>query len=80
MPPGPVIAAIALFNAALSFPVAYKRVDWLDRREGPPRNADVEYPRLAKPALFFCTDKRCSTPMFKPEDFAAKVAKLAAQS
>lgn len=68
-------AAAALFGAALGFPSAYKRVDWLDAREGPLRNADVQYPQLAKPALFFCTAQRCSMPMFTPETFAARAAK-----
>lgn len=72
-------AAAALFSAAIAFPAGYKRVDWIDRKEGAPRNPDVQYPQLSKAALFFCTEKRCSTPMFTPESMASRLPKLLAQ-
>jgi uncharacterized protein YyaL (SSP411 family) len=60
-------AASALFLAALKQPATYKRVEWLDESEGPLPNADVEYPRIAKPAAFLCTERSCSAPIFTPE-------------
>lgn len=69
-------AAIALFATAVALPTPFKRLDWLDVREGPPRNPDVQYPQMARAALFVCTDKRCSAPLFTPEAFASKRAAL----
>jgi uncharacterized protein YyaL (SSP411 family) len=62
-----------LFAAALSYPLAYKRVEWWDRREGPMPNSDVEYPELPKPAAFGCAYKRCSLPIYNPQDIAKKI-------
>jgi uncharacterized protein len=67
-------AARALFLAALKQPESYKRVEWLDETEGPLRNADVEYPRIGKPAAFLCTDKSCSAPISTPERLKSKLA------
>jgi uncharacterized protein len=68
--------AAALFRAALAYPSGYKRVEWLDRREGPLPNADVEYPELPGAAAFVCANQRCSLPIAEPEKIAAKVAAL----
>ncbi len=59
-----------LFLAALSYPSAYKRVEWWDKSEGQMPNPDVQYPQLDKPAAFICTNKRCSLPLFKAESIA----------
>lgn len=61
-----------LFQAALSYPSAYKRVEWWDRREGALPNADVEYPDLPQAAAFLCTERSCSRPITKPEILLAK--------
>ena len=60
-----------LYQAALRVPGSYKRLDWWDRAEGPLPNPDVQYPPLKKPAAFVCTNRRCSVPLYKPEDIAA---------
>jgi hypothetical protein len=70
----------ALLAEALALHPAYKRVELLDRREGPPPNADVEYPLLPFPAAFLCTAGRCSAPARTPEELRARVAKLTAQT
>ncbi|MGH8115503.1 MAG: hypothetical protein ACREPS_10700, partial [Rhodanobacteraceae bacterium] len=57
----------ALFSIALTYPGAYKRVEWWDRSAGPLPNPDVPYPDFHKPAAFICTANRCSSPIFKPE-------------
>jgi uncharacterized protein YyaL (SSP411 family) len=69
-------AARALFQAALRYPASYKRVEWWDTREGKLPNPDVQYPQLAKPAAFVCTDRTCSPPMFNPADIQAKADQL----
>jgi uncharacterized protein len=64
-----------LFAAALLDPATYKRVEWLDGREGPLPNLDVEYPTLNRAAAFLCTDNACSAPIFTADDLIAKTNK-----
>ncbi len=69
-------AARALFDAARAWPSAYKRIEWLDRREGPlPRN-EVEYPTLPLPAAFVCADGGCSSPVHDPAELGAAIARI----
>jgi uncharacterized protein len=63
----------------MSYPAAYKRVEWWDVREGRLPNPDVEYPELSKAAAFACTANTCSSPMFQPDAIRAKVDKLTAR-
>lgn len=72
-------AALALFRAGLAIPWSYKRVEWWDVREGPMPNSDVQYPQLTKPAAFICTEKRCSLPIFKPEQIGKTLEAFSAQ-
>src|SRR5260370_25416533 len=65
-----------LFLAALFYPSTYKRLEWWDPREGPLSNADVQYPELHAAAAFVCTDRTCSSPIFKPAELKARVDKL----
>jgi hypothetical protein len=71
-------AAQALFQAALRYPVSYKRLEWWDTREGRLPNPDVQYPELKQAAAFICTSRTCSPPIFQPEQLAARVDKLTA--
>jgi uncharacterized protein YyaL (SSP411 family) len=64
----------SLIKAARSFPSFYKRVDLYDRKAGPPPNPDMRFPQLNKSAAYVCTNKRCSMPIFNPNDIS-KVAK-----
>lgn len=59
--------ARALFQAAISCPQGYKRIEWWDPAEGPLPNMDVEYPQLKQAAAFTCVDGRCSSPISQPE-------------
>ncbi|MFN8391744.1 MAG: DUF255 domain-containing protein [Bdellovibrionota bacterium] len=68
----------SLFAASLSYAASYKRTEWWDRREGQMPNPDVQYPVLPKPAAFVCTNKRCSLPIFKPDDIPTTIKKLTA--
>ena len=68
-------AAQKLFAAAIQERTTYKRVEWLDEREGGLPNADVEYPTLSRAAAFLCTDKACSAPVFAVDDLIAKTKK-----
>ncbi|MBV8175750.1 MAG: thioredoxin domain-containing protein [Verrucomicrobia bacterium] len=64
-----------LFAAAVLDPATYKRVEWLDEREGPLPNPDIEYPTLSRAAAFLCTDNACSAPIFTADDLIAKTNK-----
>lgn len=66
-------ASKTLFAAALRFFAPYKRVELWDKREGPLPRPDVQYPALAKPAAFVCTEKRCSLPIFEPAKLSATI-------
>lgn len=57
------------FDSALRDPVAYKRVEWWDRSEGPLQHDDVPYPNFPMTAAYVCTDKRCSAPAFDMENW-----------
>jgi uncharacterized protein YyaL (SSP411 family) len=70
-------SALALFRAALAVPESYRRIEWLDRSEGPLPNGDVEFPELERPAAFVCAGERCSSPAYEPADVAARVRSLA---
>ena len=60
-------ASRELHAAALRYPADYLQVDWWDRSEGPLPNPEIQYPQLARPAAFACTDNACSTPVFEAD-------------
>ena len=69
--------ALALsLRAAVRYPSAYRRIEWLDRREGPLPNPDVQYPEFARAAGFVCTAGACSLPQFSSADMIALAARL----
>ncbi|MDP3078884.1 MAG: hypothetical protein Q8N40_24980, partial [Bradyrhizobium sp.] len=47
--------AETLHALARALPARYKRLEWLDSREGKLPNPDVEYPDLDQPAAFACS-------------------------
>lgn len=73
-------AAIALFRAALGYPAIYRRIEWLDEREGKLPNPDVLYPTLPRAALFACIAKRCSLPVFEPQQAGRALDRLFGKS
>ncbi len=70
-------AARALLASALAEPVAYKRVELWDKREGPLPRADVEYPELKNAAAFLCAEGRCSAPAYTPQELKAGLERAA---
>ena len=67
----------ALFAAARAFPAEYKRLEWLDSREGKLPNPDVEYPDMDQPAAFACSNRICSYPTYSAEELKTTVAQMA---
>ncbi|HLX17708.1 MAG TPA: DUF255 domain-containing protein [Bradyrhizobium sp.] len=69
--------AQALHAFARALPARYKRLEWLDQREGKLPNPDVEYPDLGEPAAFACSNRICSFPSFNAEELQATVKQMA---
>jgi uncharacterized protein YyaL (SSP411 family) len=69
--------AQALHAFARALPARYKRLEWLDLREGPLPNPDVEYPDLGEPAAFACSNRICSYPSFTSAELQATVQQMA---
>lgn len=69
--------AKALYAAALAYPSSYKKIEWWDRSEGPLPNSNIQYPSLSQAALFICTNKRCSLPIFNAQNIAPLINEIA---
>ena len=69
--------AQSLHALARALPARYKRLEWLDLREGKLPNPDVEYPDLGEPAAFACSNRICSFPSFTAEELQATVKQMA---
>lgn len=69
-------AAGALFIECLKYPCDYKRIEWLDRKEGVLPHSDVEYPKLPQPAAFVCAGDTCSAPLFDSAAVAKRMKNL----
>jgi uncharacterized protein YyaL (SSP411 family) len=65
--------AAALHTAALRSLTSHELIEWRDPASAHPLPTAVTYPKLNKPALFLCTAQACSSPIFRPEDVAAKI-------
>jgi len=67
----------ALYSAALAYPLAYKRAEWWDKREGKLANPDVDYPDYPEgPAAFACTRTFCSLPVTDAAAIPAQLDRL----
>ena len=67
----------ALYRAALAYPLANKRAEWWDKREGKLANVDVDYPDFPDgPAAFACTSTFCSYPVTEPAEIPAQLDSL----
>jgi uncharacterized protein YyaL (SSP411 family) len=69
--------AEVLHTTARAYPARYKRLEWLDPREGKLPNPDVEYPDLGEPAAFACSNRICSYPSFNAAELQATVKQMA---
>jgi uncharacterized protein YyaL (SSP411 family) len=69
--------AQALHALARAIPALYKRLEWLDLREGNLPNPDVEYPDMGEPAAFACSNRICSYPSFTAKELQATVEQMA---
>lgn len=60
-------SCVNLVRAALACPTAYYRLDRVVPGRAAPPFTQTEYPELGKPALFVCSGKRCSAPVFEAD-------------
>ncbi len=73
-------AAIALHDAALRSVVSDELIEVRDPADPTPSPTSIEYPKLDRAALFLCTARACSAPVFRAEDVTKKVERAVAQS
>jgi uncharacterized protein YyaL (SSP411 family) len=67
----------ALFAGALKYPLAFKRAEWWDKRDGKLTHADVDYPDFPDgPAAFACTRNFCSLPVTDADAIPAQIDRL----
>ena len=72
-------AAIALHAAALRSIVSDELIEVRDPADPTPSPTSIDYPKLDRAALFLCTARACSAPVFKAEDVRKKVERAVAQ-
>lgn len=69
--------AAALYRAALALPGTYRRIEWLDLKEGKLPNQQLQFPKLERAAAFICTATSCSLPAFSAEELGKNVSRAA---
>jgi uncharacterized protein YyaL (SSP411 family) len=74
------LAAIALHTAALRSIVSDELIEIRDPADPTPSPTSIEYPKLDRAALFLCTARACSAPVFKAEDVRKKIERAVLQS
>jgi len=72
-------AAVALHNAALRNIVSDELIEVRDPADPSPSPTSIEYPKLDRAALFLCTARACSAPVYKAEDVRKKIERAVAQ-
>ena len=72
--------AIALHNAALRSIVSDELIEVRDPADPSPSPTSIDYPKLDRAALFLCTARACSAPVYRAEDVRKKVERAVLQS
>ena len=52
---------------------SHELIEWRDPADPNPLPTAVTYPPLKRAALFLCTAQSCSSPIYNPQDVAAKI-------
>lgn len=72
--------AMALHTAALRSIASHELIEVRDPSDPSPIPTDVTYPRLGRAALFLCTARACSSPVFRPSEARVKILHAQRQS
>jgi uncharacterized protein YyaL (SSP411 family) len=72
--------AIALQTAALRSVTSHELIEIRDPADPSPLQTTVPYPRLSRAALFLCTARACSSPVFHAEEVRGKIERAQLQS
>jgi uncharacterized protein YyaL (SSP411 family) len=73
-------AATALHDAALRSIVSDELIEVRDPADPSPSPTSIEYPKLDRAALFLCTARACSAPVYHAEDVRKKIERAVMQS
>ncbi len=65
--------SVALQSAALRAIASHELVELRDPTDPSPLPTKVAYPQLDRPALFLCSERACSSPVFAPENVREKI-------
>jgi len=68
-----------LFEAAVQYPGNYKQIEWQEPHTEA-LHKDISYPDLPKAAAYICTGNSCSSPVFKPEELAARIDRISSKT
>ena len=66
-------SSIMLRNAALRSIASHELIELRDPSDPSPLPTRVAFPQLDHPALFLCSERSCSSPVFAPENVRTKV-------
>jgi hypothetical protein len=72
--------AIALHRAALRAMASHELIEIRDPSDPSPLPTNVSYPRLDRAALFLCTARACSSPVFQSEEVRGRIQRAELQS
>jgi len=72
--------AIALHTAALRSLTSHELIEIRDPSDRSPLPTSVQYPQLHRAALFLCTARACSSPVFHADDVRGKIQHAQLQS
>jgi uncharacterized protein YyaL (SSP411 family) len=71
---------IALHAAALRSIASHELIEVRDPSDPAPLPTSIDYPVLNRPALFLCTARACSSPVFHGQDVRQKILRAQVQS
>ena len=71
---------VALHNAAPRSIIADELIEIRDPADPSPSPTSIEYPKLDHAALFLCTARACSAPVYHAEDVRKKIERAVLQS
>jgi len=72
--------SVALHTAALRTIASHELIEVRDPGDPSPLPTNVTYPQLKRPALFLCTARACSSPVFRADEVRGKIERAERQA